>query len=242
MVIFSWVLAIILSVLLWTTLWIFPNFYAKTTKYCYLRVGIAIWLVIVEADRMWEMLSHGGWQHFSNYFTLYSCTIVAWVALIMLFYPNKIFLDCFFPLGIMGPILTLIFPSKQPTILEWSYYVFYFGHTFTLFGFMYVYLYGLTNYQFSRKTIQTSFITGIIIIVTVELFNQYFGENYIVGDIAWALGLKDLARPWQFLISFILGIPIIGLGLLLIYLFKPIYHQQTKVKLHDTWWELLLKK
>ncbi|WP_419335257.1 hypothetical protein [Spiroplasma endosymbiont of Sarcophaga variegata] len=80
MVIFSWVLAIILSILLWTTLWIFPNFYAKTTKYCYLRVGIAIWLVIVEADRMWEMLSHVGWQHFSNYFTLYSCTIVAWAS------------------------------------------------------------------------------------------------------------------------------------------------------------------
>ncbi|AGM26131.1 hypothetical protein SSYRP_v1c05410 [Spiroplasma syrphidicola EA-1] len=242
MIIFSWILAIFLSIFLVLSLWIFPQFYLKTTKFLYLRIGLAIWLLIVEIDQFWYMLHGDGWKHFANYFTLYSCTIVAWVALIMLIYPNRIFLECFFPLGVMGPILTLIFPSRQPTILEWDFYVFYFGHTMTLFAFLYLYLFGVTNYHFSRQSIQHSFITGIIIILAVELFNQYFNTNYIVGDIAWAIGLKELARPWQFLISFILGIPIIGLGLMITYFFKPIYQYQTHEKLHLTWWEILVKQ
>ncbi|WP_368487167.1 hypothetical protein [Spiroplasma sp. DGKH1] len=242
MVIFSWVLAIIIAILLVGSLWVFPNFYFKTTKTWYLRFAIVAWLLITEATQFWEMLSNQGWQHFANYFTLYACTISAWVAIIMLLYPKRIFLDCFFPLGVMGPILTLIFPSKQPTIFEWTYYVFFLGHILTLFGFMYIYLFNFTDYKFSKRAFQFAIITGIIVLALVELFNVYFGTNYIVGDITWALGLKELPRPWQFVVAFFSGLGIILIGLAIPYFFKPIYQYQTNTKLHETWWEILFGK
>ncbi|AGM25208.1 TMEM164 family acyltransferase [Spiroplasma chrysopicola] len=246
MITFSWILAIILSFFLWASLWMFPKFYKKTANHWYLRVVMAIWILIVEGQRFYAMLNNGGWQHFPNYFSLYSCSIVAWVSVIILFFPHKIFLECFFPLAIFGPILTLFFPTYLVPLTDFYYYIFFFGHTFSLFAFLYVYLYGLSDFKVKKDTVKNvivkSILTGLIMLLAVELFNQYFDTNYIIGDIAGALGLGDWARPWQFVITFVLGLLMIIIGDVILYFSKPIYAYKSQVKLHDTYWEIWMHK
>ncbi|AGM26243.1 hypothetical protein SSYRP_v1c06530 [Spiroplasma syrphidicola EA-1] len=246
MITFSWILAITLSFFLWASLWMFPKFYKKTANHWYLRVVVAIWILFVEVERLYIMLRNGGWQHFPNYFTLYSCSIVAWLSIIILFFPHKIFLECFFPLAIFGPILTLLAPSSLPPLTELHYYTFFFGHTFSLFAFLYVYLYGLSDYKLNKDTIKNvaikSILAGLIMLLAVELFNQYFDTNYITGDITGALGLGTWARPWQFVITFVLGLLMIIIGNAILYFSKPIYAYKSQVKLHDTYWEIWMGK
>ncbi|AGM25076.1 TMEM164 family acyltransferase [Spiroplasma chrysopicola] len=241
MAIFSQILAIIISILLLISLHAFPNFYAKKNIRHSVRIIIFIWMSYVQIQVCYQHILNNNYQ-ISGWFYLELCTLSGWITIILMVWPNKLILQCFFPFAIFGPVLTLVVPNNYPLISELAFYRFYFGHTAILFGFFYIYWYGFTDYQFSKEAILKTFLTGIIIILAVELFNQYFNTNYIIGDIEGALGI-ELARPFLFLLTLGgIGPVLIFLSYLPIYFFKPIYDLKNDQFYHQTWIQLLQQK
>ncbi|AGM26138.1 hypothetical protein SSYRP_v1c05480 [Spiroplasma syrphidicola EA-1] len=241
MTIFSQILAIIISILLLMSLHAFPNFYAKKNVRNIVRIIIFLWMSYVQIQVCYQHVLNNNFQT-PGWFYLELCTLSGWITIILMVWPNKLMLQCFFPYAIFGPVLTLIVPNNYPLVTELSFYRFYFGHTAILFGFFYLYWYGFTDYHFSKDTILKSIISGLITIIAVELFNQYFNTNYILGDIEGALGIK-LTRPFLFLLTIgVIGPVLIFLSYLPIYFFKPIYDLKNDQFYHSTWIQLVTAK
>ncbi|AKX34629.1 hypothetical protein SLITO_v1c10180 [Spiroplasma litorale] len=255
----SWVIAIFLAVGAWASLSIFTNYYNKEKVYLAIRISLITFLLFTQIQRTVYLgpihqaeyardpesgafIGQQWYKNPVNYFLLYFCTISAWTMIIILIYPNKQIMECFFPYMIMGPIVTFIFPTEKP--LFWTsnfvnWFTFFFGHAFTLFGTMYVYLYGYTGYKFGKKAIYKSVITGLMTLSMVELYNLYFRTNFIMGEVAGAFNLH-WSRPILFVFILAAGSIYISIGLSFAYFFKPIYDKEQKVKLHNTWWDNLL--
>ncbi|AOG61029.1 hypothetical protein SHELI_v1c10820 [Spiroplasma helicoides] len=185
------------------------------------------------------------YQNPVNYFLLYFCSIAAWATLIVLIFPSKKVMECFFPFMLMGPIVTFIFPTEKPLFWSWSndhwdfinWFTFFFGHGCTLFGTMYIYLYGHTGYKFNKSAVVKSMVTGAIVVLGVETWNRFFGTKFITDDVIGALGLQNWSRFWVMFFLLTVGILYLSIGLSFAYFFKPIYEKGNEEKLHDTWWE-----
>ncbi len=242
MVIFSWLLAIFLSLFLWTSLSLFPKFYKNKKTYTSIRLILIVFLLFVQLQRTWYLhLRVNGWGNPADYFLLYFCSLSAWAAIVILIYPNKRTLNCFFPYMIMGPVVTFIFPTEKPVLWDINFFTFYLSHACTLFTAMYIYLYGYTDYKLSKDSIVWSAVTGFIVVFGVEVYNLYFDQNFIIGDVAGAFNITHLKRPLQLLITFVGGVPFVFIGLSFTYFFKPIYIKEG-TKVHNTWWENFLIK
>ncbi|QEH61933.1 hypothetical protein SCHIN_v1c07380 [Spiroplasma chinense] len=256
----AWAIAIILALFMWASLSMFPKYYKDGRVFLSIRIILIIFLVFNQIERTVylvpihtrEMIESGylsadtgEWGYVPNYFLMYFCTLSAWAAIILLIKPNKWVMDTFFPFMLMGPIVTFIFPTEKPyfwstdpwDVINW--FTFYFGHACTLFAAMYLYLYGHTNYKFGRDAIFRSAITAIIVVCGVEVWNQYFGSDYIVGEVAGALEL-NWPRPYIMLFILTVGTVYLGIGLSFAYFFKPIYGENAEQKVHNTWWENFL--
>ncbi|QBQ08161.1 hypothetical protein SGLAD_v1c09620 [Spiroplasma gladiatoris] len=255
----SWVVAIVLALFMWASLSIFPNYYNKKMVYLTIRIVLIIFLLFTQIQRTIYLgpihqneyiknpnsSAYEGqewYQNPVNYFLLYFCTLSAWSILIILIYPSKKVMECFFPYMIMGPIVTFIFPTEKP--LFWNlgfvnWFTFFFGHACTLFATMFMYLYGHTGYKFNKQAIIKSVITGALVLSCVEVWNFYFGTNFIIGEVQGAFDLK-WARPWIMFFTMTVGSVYLAVGLSFAYFFKPIYEKNNIEKLHLTWWEKFL--
>lgn len=256
----AWVLAITLALFMWASLSMFPNYYKNDKVFLSIRIILIVFLIFNQVQRTIylgpihteELIAKGvlpegtKWYTYpTNFFLMYFCTLSAWAAIIALIYPNKITMDTFFPFMIMGPIVTFVFPSEKPFFwssdpwISINWFTFYFGHACTLFAAMYLYLYNHTGYKFGKDAIVRGAISGIVVVLGVEVWNQYFGFNYIVGEIQVALGI-NWARPYVLLFILSAGTIYLAVGLSFAYFFKPIFNENKEVKHHNTWWEKFL--
>ncbi|AGM25523.1 TMEM164 family acyltransferase [Spiroplasma chrysopicola] len=239
---FYWLIAIVLIVFACLSLNMFPKFYAKTTKKLYLRGIILILIIIVQVSHFISYAMEKGFNNIISYFYLQVCTITSFALIILLIYPKKIFLECFGPLAITGPLFALAVPLNYYPSSFW-YYEYYFGHGLITYGYLYVYWYGITNYKFDHRTVSRSVIILIIIYLCAELFNNYFGTEYIL-DTYWYMTclfpegwhMKEWSRPAiSAVFFFVIGPVVILIGVLPLWFFKPIYDLQQNQFLHPTW-------
>ncbi|QGS52397.1 YwaF family protein [Spiroplasma tabanidicola] len=257
----AWAIAIVLAVFMWASLSMFPNYYRNKKVYLTIRIVLVVFLLFTEVQRTVYLgpihqqnyiensnpttyVGQQWYQNPINYFLLYFCTICSYVIIIILIFPNKLLMECFFPFMIMGPVVTFIFPTEKPlfwdsNFLNW--FTFFFGHACIMFGALYMYLYGHTEYKFGKQALLKSMLTGLITVTLVEIYNLYFGTDFIVGEVTGAFGLK-WPRPWVLVFILSVGNLYLWIGLSLTIFFKPIYKKDKDMKLHNTWWEELIIK
>ncbi|AGM26535.1 hypothetical protein SSYRP_v1c09480 [Spiroplasma syrphidicola EA-1] len=249
MTIFYWLIALVLIIFACLSLNMFPKFYAKTAEKIYLRLIVSLLVVIVQLSHFISYAMEKGFDNIISYFYLQVCTITSFALIILLIYPKKIFLECFAPLAITGPLFALAVPLEYYPSSFW-YYEYYFGHGVITYGYLYVYWYGITNYKFDRHTVFRSAVTLVIIYLCAELFNNYFGTQYIL-DTYWYMArlfpegwhMKDWPRPAiTAVFLFVIGPVVILIGVLPLRFFKPIYDLQQKQFLHPTWSNILWGK
>lgn len=264
----SWILEYLVSLVISTSvissLFIFKGFWAKTAKSGWVRGIVFVWMI--------------GWVGYYYYLTLVQdkhafddfntainklfywelCNVVAFVSMILMIFPRKYILDFVLPLAIIGPTLTILTPTEESmafTFGDARYYQFYLSHLGSLFGFLYVYLYGVTKAEFGWQMVRRSYLFSFFLLTFVLFWNIIFmkggvnplshptdpnditGENgffpnFIFRDIINNVNLGHLNMIGQyFMMIMILGPFLLLCAYTVLWFARPMYADSGRTKL-----------
>ncbi|AGM26291.1 hypothetical protein SSYRP_v1c07010 [Spiroplasma syrphidicola EA-1] len=248
----AYIFAIFGLFLLPLTLYLFPNFYLKireNKKYDLSFRYLLFFLVLI--TEIWFYLNHlylddkqNAWQNWQNYFWLEFCNFSAFTIMILLIKPNKLFMDCTLPLGLIGPCATVFFPANLSNMSFTNYWYWQdmFGHITIFFSYLFLYTYGYTKTRFDKTFIQRSIVYTTIIGLGIEVYNLGFGTSFGYKAVAEIfIGQQKEIYYFLFVISWIWPL-LFTIFYLIIWYFKPIYSLELKQKINDSWWEKISKK
>ncbi|ATZ17188.1 hypothetical protein ELUMI_v1c04640 [Williamsoniiplasma luminosum] len=244
----EYIVGVIASILIISTLFIFRKFWAKTAKTYWVRIILAGWMlgnqifITIFQNITWD------WE---------LCHILAWSSIVLMLIPTKIQIDLFMPLVMIGPVLAIaggiVGTAKDYGFDHYRYYNYYFGHLGILFSYLYIYLYDFTGARLTWKSMKRSAIFALLLLTFVMMWNmshlpagsdplkpvppgkipsEYWGENYIYKYIIYNLGLGKLSLLNQyFVLIFGFGPIIMVIGWTLMFFARPIYENRGEQKL-----------
>ncbi|AVP49262.1 TMEM164 family acyltransferase [Williamsoniiplasma luminosum] len=241
----EYIVALLVSVILMGSLFVFHKFWAKTTKTYWVRIVIIAWMLVVQISfYVTQDIFNKDKPSTFMYWEL--CNILAWTSIFLMIFPTKLQLDFFMPLAIIGPGLTIFVPVGEGySFSSFWYYQFYLGHLITLFAYFYIYLFGYTKSQFNWTMIRRSYTFAFFLLTFVMIWNMayvpnghnplepvpsgessgnYWGPNYIFGQIINNIGLGYLSLLVQyFLMILVFGPVLLIVSWMILYFTRPIY-------------------
>ncbi|PPE05494.1 YwaF family protein [Williamsoniiplasma lucivorax] len=244
----EYLVGMIVSILVITSMFVFHKFWAKTTKTYWVRIILFAWML---GNQIYIVI-------FENItFDWELCYILAWSAVILMACPTKLQIDLFMPLVMVGPILAIgggfVGTAKEFGFDHFRYWNYYFAHLGIIVSYLYIYLYDFTGARLSWQSIRRSAIFSVLLLTFVMVWNMayipvgtnpleslpvgtkpngHWGKNYIYKFIFDNLGLGYLNLLAQYFIM-IFGFSWILFPLCYTMMFfaRPIYANQGTEKL-----------
>ncbi|PPE05487.1 hypothetical protein [Williamsoniiplasma lucivorax] len=242
------------SILVIASFFIFHKFWAKTTKTYWVRIIVAGWMI---GNQIWLGTYEGHWINFEI------CHILAWSTVVLMFIPNKLQVELFLPLVMVGPVLSIaggiVAAPADAGFAHFRYWNYYFAHLGIMVGYLYIYLFDFTGACLNWKMLKRSGLFAVCLLTFIMVWNMahvpaghnplkpvpvgedvatWWGSNDTYKHIFGNIGLGYLSLLVQyFLMMFVFGPAILVLCWTAIFFARPIYAykgtEKLKFNIHD---------
>ncbi|AVP49060.1 TMEM164 family acyltransferase [Williamsoniiplasma luminosum] len=255
----EYVVAVIVSIIFISSLFIFHKFWAKTTKTIWVRLIFGVWML---GNQIYTTIWNG-------HFDLELCHLIGWSTALLMLFPTKFQVDIFLPLVFVGPGLSIlggiVGDGAEFGFNQFRYYNYYYGHLTMIIGYLYIYLYDYTGARLIWKSMQRSSLFGLMLLTFVMVINMalipdghsplqgidpnlshsqldaYWGVNYIFGHLSYNIGVGHWSLLNQyFIVMYAIGPMFVILAWIIIYFARPIYVNRGSEKLKFNIYEDIL--
>ncbi|MDQ7983138.1 MAG: YwaF family protein [Spiroplasma sp.] len=181
-------IALILSISIFASLFIFKRFYARLSRFNAFRytlgsIQILIYILYYTVLQIYSMIS---WK---DYMPFHLSSVLDLTSAFLLFFASEKLFSWTFPL--IGPvILSFLLPDVSKRVYgpdNFYYYQYYLNHLIIFFGYFYLYLYG--HIEYNKKLLFQGVSTFTLFALFVFIFNLTFGTNFLfLGNLGFSAG------------------------------------------------------
>ncbi len=141
------ILPMLFVILILNTFFIFPNFYIKLVRNKWSNLSlrmilISVFLIIQFTFYFTTLIANNEWENWKNWIFPEICTMLDWMIIVILIFPNKLLVECLAPIGIVAGIVNVflggIVLSSLIKFNTFRYWQFYFGHAIMLCTYFFI--------------------------------------------------------------------------------------------------------